>query len=112
MIPVQVEYHALAGLALMRQTVSQITEHLNQSLSVMGLVLTFFDSRKKLNRDIVYALESEWGDKLFQTKIRDNVSLAEAPSEGQDIHQYKRGSFGASDYTALATEFTQRMGRQ
>ena len=111
LVPVQTEYHALAGLALMRQTVAMVVENLNPALDILGLVLTFYDGRKKLNRDVATALNDEWGDKIFSARIRDNVSLAEAPSNGQDIHTYRSTSYGAADYAALADEFMHRVGR-
>lgn len=110
LVPVQVEYHALAGLALIRQTAGMVIENLNPTLEMLGLVLTFFDGRRKLNRDVASALVKEWGDKAFAARIRDNVSLAEAPSNGQDIHAYKNGSYGSADYKALAEEFLQKTG--
>lgn len=105
LIPVQVEYHALAGLSLMQETMRAVQEHLNPRLSLLGLVLTFFDGRKRLNRDVVTALSEQWGDKVFTARIRDNVRLAEAPSSGKDIHSYSSGSYGAEDYRNLAQEF-------
>ena len=78
----QVEYYALAGLALIRQT-AELVRDLNPDLAILGLVLTFFDARKTLNKDVAAALADEWGDTLFSTRIRDNVSLAEAPVMGR-----------------------------
>lgn len=108
LIPVQVEYHALAGLALIQQTVTMIQENLNATLNILGLILTFYDGRKKLNKDVADTLSREWSTFLFSCKIKDNVSLAEAPSNGQDIHTYRRTSYGAADYKALANEFVKR----
>ena len=108
LVPVQLEYHALAGLALIRQMVGQVVENLNPKLKILGLLLTFHDARKKLNRDVAAALVEEWGEQIFSTRIRDNVSLAEAPSNGQDVHTYKSASYGAVDYAALAEEFLAR----
>ena len=107
LIPVQVEYYALAGLALIRQT-AELVRDLNPDLAILGLVLTFFDARKTLNKDVAAALADEWGDTLFSTRIRDNVSLAEAPSNGQDVFSYKRSCYGAKDYAAFAAEFLER----
>ena len=64
LIPVQVEYYALAGLALIRQT-AELVRDLNPDLAILGLVLTFFDARKTLNKDVAAALADEWGDTLF-----------------------------------------------
>ena len=99
LIPVQVE--------LIRQT-AELVRDLNPDLAILGLVLTFFDARKTLNKDVAAALADEWGDTLFSTRIRDNVSLAEAPSNGQDVFGYKRSCYGAKDYTAFAAEFLER----
>ena len=100
----QVEYYALAGLALIRQT-AELVRDLNPDLAILGLVLTFFDARKTLNKDVAAALADEWGDALFSTRIRDNVSLAEAPSNGQDVFSYKRGSYGAKVMRPLLPNF-------
>ena len=105
LVPVQAEYHALSSLQLIRETVSMVQENLNPKLGLVGLALTFYDHRKKLNRDVAEALAEESGDKVFTVKIRDNVSLAEAPSNGQDIYTYKAASYGTMDYAALAKEF-------
>ena len=102
LVPVQVEYYALAGLA------AELVRDLNPDLAILGLVLTFFDARKTLNKDVAAALADEWGDALFSTRIRDNVSLAEAPSNGQDVFSYKRSCYGAKDYAAFAAEFLER----
>lgn len=110
LIPVQAEYYALAGLALIQQTLTAVRENLNPHISILGVVLTFYDQRKKLNRDVASCLKDEWGDLLFRAVIRDNVSLAEAPSNGQHIMAYKAASYGAQDYVALAGEFTRRTG--
>ena len=107
LIPVQVEYYALAGLALIRQT-AELVRDLNPDLAILGLVLTFFDARKTLNKDVAAALADEWGDALFSTRIRDNVSLAEAPSYWQDVLMYKRSCCRLEDFAAFASEFLER----
>ena len=96
-----------AANGLLRQT-AELVRDLNPDLAILGLVLTFFDARKTLNKDVAAALADEWGDALFSTRIRDNVSLAEAPSNGQDVFSYKRSCYGAKDYAAFAAEFLER----
>ena len=85
LIPVQAEYYALAGLELIQQTMQSVREALNPSLSLLGILLTFYDGRKSLNRDVAEGLRESWGEMLFSTCIRDNVALAEAPSNGKSI---------------------------
>jgi len=66
-----------------------------------------------LNQDVAHALVKEWSETVFQTRIRDNVSLAEAPSSGMDIYAYKQACSGSKDYAAFAAEFLARLqGRQ
>jgi len=62
-----------------------------------------------LNRDIVGTIQKFFGDKVFKTKIRNNVALAEAPSVGKDIFEYSKSSNGAQDYLALAKEIVERI---
>lgn len=112
LIPVQAEYYALAGLDLIQSTMQGVIENLNPGLQTLGILLTFFDGRKSLNRDVALGLRERWGDLVFNTLIRDNVALAEAPSSGQSIFDYRGQSYGAQDYAALAKEFLCRVKNQ
>lgn len=109
LIPVQAEYYALAGLDLIQETMRSVIENLNPHLATVGILLTFFDKRKSLNVDVAKGLRERWGDLVFRTVIRDNVSLAEAPSNGQSIFEYRAKSYGAEDYAALAKEYVRRV---
>lgn len=109
LIPVQAEYYALAGLDLIQETMQGVVENLNPGLHTLGILLTFFDGRKSLNRDVTNGLRERWGNLVFKTAIRDNVALAEAPSNGQSIFDYRSQSYGAQDYAALAREFMLRV---
>ena len=100
----QAEYYALHGLAKLMETVETVQKRLNKSLSVTGIVVTQYDGRKRLSREVTERLRGHFGKRLFNTPIRDNVSLAESPSHGQTIFEYRRKSHGAEDYTALAKE--------
>ena len=107
LIPVQAEFHAMRGLDLLQNTVAMVLD-LNPSLRVLGIVTTFYDKRKILNREVLAELRKVFPDILFETRIRDAVSLAEAPSQGKDIFSYKPGSAGAEDYDQLAKEIERR----
>lgn len=109
LIPVQAEYYALAGLDLIQETMQGVVENLNPGLHTLGILLTFFDGRKSLNRDVANGLRERWGNLVFKTSIRDNVALAEAPSNGKSIFDYRSQSYGAQDYAALAREFMLRV---
>ncbi len=109
-IPLQTEYLALHGTGQLLQVVDVVRERLNDQLKVAGVIGTLYDSRKTLNREVVEKLREHFQGKLFNTLIRTNVSLAEAPSYGQDIFTYKPDSAGASDYKALVSEILERSG--
>ncbi|HEX3035815.1 MAG TPA: ParA family protein [Thermodesulfobacteriota bacterium] len=107
-IPLQTEFLALRGLSKLLETVEVVKSRLNKDLEITGIIATRFDSRKILNRDIVDKIKEYFGDKLFNTLIRENISLAEAPSYGQTIFEYKPDSYGAEDYLSLCEEIIKR----
>ena len=103
-IPVQTEFHSLEGLSLMQDDLERVRRRLNPHLAVLGIVPTFVDRRKRLCRDVLDVLTEKHSADLMQTVIRDNVTLAEAPSHGQSIFTYDPKSYGAQDYAALGSE--------
>lgn len=107
-IPVQAEFHALRGLELLQNTVSMVKEELNPELKIVGILVTLFDKRKSLNRDVFNELRRAFPSLIFNVKIRDAVSIAEAPSFGEGIITYRPESFGAEDYKRLAEEIEGR----
>jgi chromosome partitioning protein len=107
-IPLQTQYLALQGLTKLVEIVDKVKKRLNKKLYIGGVILTQFDSRKVLDKDVVASVLDHFKDKVFNTKIRNNVSLAEAPSVGQDIFRYNAKSTGAEDYLALCKEIMAR----
>ncbi len=108
-IPLQTQFLALQGLMKIKQVVDKVKFRLNKKLNIGGVIATMYDSRKVLNRDVVETIQKHFGDRVFKTYIRDNVSLAEAPAERKDIFAYNKRSNGAKDYLALSKEIVQRM---
>ena len=108
-IPLQTQFLALQGLAKIKQVIDKVKFRLNKNLEIGGVIATMYDSRKILNRDVVETIKKYFGEKVFDTLIRDNVSLAEAPSQRQDIFNYSRSSIGAQDYMNLCQEILQRI---
>lgn len=104
LIPVQCEFHALEGLGLMQDDLERVRRRLNPHLVVLGIVPTFVDRRKRLCRDVLEVLAANHAADLMQSVIRDNVTLAEAPSHGQSVFAYDSKSYGAQDYAALGSE--------
>lgn len=107
-IPLQAQYLALQGLSKLIEVIEKIKKRLNKDLRVGGVFITQYDNRKILNRNVVETIESHFIGKLFTTKIRDNIALAEAPAKGLDIFSYQAKSNGAEDYLALCNEIVNR----
>jgi len=107
-IPLQVEFLALQGMNALLGTVGMIRNRLNGGLQVTGIIATRFDSRKNLNKEVVAKIREHFKEKLFNTFIRDNISLAEAPGFGKTIFEYKPDSHGAEDYLNLCKEIIKK----
>lgn len=104
MIPIQCEYYALEGLGRLLNTVRNIQRHLNPQLQIAGVLLTMFDGRLNLSRQVSSEVKSYFGNKVYKTAISRNVRLAEAPSHGKPIVLYDILSQGSQDYMSLAGE--------
>jgi len=122
-IPMQPHFLALQGVGKLLETVALVNRRLNPALKVSGIVLTMFDSQTKLSNEVVNDLERfiqqakgkplPWANaRIFQSKIRRNIKLAESPSFGQTILQYEPSSNGAADYRALAREVLELAGEK
>ena len=103
-IPSQAQYLPLKGIAQLRDTVELVKERFNPELEIGGVLLTFFDGRRNLDRDVLEALEEAFEGKVFETKISNNTKIAEAPSYGKDVLAYCANSKGALQYKELAKE--------
>jgi len=104
LIPLQAQYLALRGLSKLLEVIDKIKKRLNKELRVAGVFITQYDNRKILNRDVVTTIGSHFKEELFTTRIRDNIALAEAPTQGVDIFRYNPKSYGAEDYLSLCKE--------
>ena len=108
-VPLQCEYYALEGIAGLIQTLKQVKENLNPELEIAGILLTMFDKRTSLNRQVVENVRQFFDTLLFQTLIPRNVRLSEAPSHGLPIALYSPECPGAQAYKALTEEVIQRV---
>ena len=104
MVPIQCEYLALEGVSELLDTLMRIRRTLNPSLEIEGILLTMYDERTTLSRQVATDLRSFFGTQIFQSLIPRNVRLAEAPSFGKPIIYYDMNSRGAEGYTQLAQE--------
>jgi chromosome partitioning protein len=108
LIPLQADFLALRGLKKLTEVITQVQKYLNKDLKVSGILVTQYDNRKVLSRHIVEEIQEHFRAELFSTKIRNNVSLAESPSQGLDIFRYEPKSNGAEDYASLCKEVLER----
>ncbi len=108
LIPVQCEYFALEGLSSLLDTVRAVQQRLNPKLQIEGLLRTMYDVRNNLGNEVSAQLTKHFGEKVLRSIIPRNVRLAEAPSHGQPINLYDRGSRGAIAYLGLAGEMIRR----
>ena len=103
-IPMQCEYYALEGLSQLMNTIKLVRRHLNPGLTVEGVLLTMFDGRLNLSKQVVQEVRSNLNERVYQTVISRNVRLSEAPSFGKPIILYDILSTGAENYMALTKE--------
>jgi chromosome partitioning protein len=108
LVPLQCEYFALEGISELLATVQRIQGGLNPALQIAGILLTMYDDRTNLSKDVAEEIRSHFAGKVFETVVPRNIRLAEAPSHGLPIFQYDIKSRGAVAYLALAREFLRR----
>jgi chromosome partitioning protein len=107
-IPLQCEYFALEGLSQLLSTIQSLQRSLNPELFIMGVILTMYDARLNLSRQVAADAREHFGALVFDTVVPRNVRLAEAPSFGRPIISYDVTSVGASAYLQLAKELILR----
>ncbi len=108
LIPLQCEYYALEGLSQLLGTVQRVQDSLNPELEVDSVLLTMYDARLNLSRQVAADARAHFGDKVFTTVVPRNIRLAEAPSFGKPIVVYDVSSVGAQAYMAVARELIDR----
>ena len=104
LIPLQCEYYAMEGLGQLLNTINLIKENLNPSLVLEGILLTMYDSRNNLSKEVMNQVRLHFPDKAFKTIVQRNVSLSEAPSYGKPVILYQAKSKGSECYIELAKE--------
>jgi len=108
LVPIQTEYFALEGLTELLETVERVRNSFNPLLAMEGIVLTMFDERTNLARQVVDDIRQHFGDKVFETVIPRNIRLGEAPSFGKPVLSYDIKSKGAEAYLSLGRELLKR----
>ena len=108
LIPLQCEYYALEGLSQLLNTVHLVQRSVNPALTIVGVLLTMYDARLNLSRQVAADAREYFGAEVFETVIPRNVRLAEAPSFGKPIMLYDIASIGAQAYMTVAKELMRR----
>ncbi len=111
LIPIQCEYYALEGLGQLLNTIRLVQKHLNTQLEIEGVLLTMYDGRLNLSKQVEEEVKSYFEDKIFSSIINRNVRLGEAPSFGKPVLLYDANSTGAKDYVNLVEEILERDGK-
>lgn len=104
LVPIQCEYYALEGLVFLLRTIQRVKLHVNPDLRISGVLLTMFDARTNLSRDVEAEVRKEYPDLAFKTVIPRTVRLSEAPGFGKPITLYEPSSKGAKAYMELSKE--------
>jgi chromosome partitioning protein len=110
LIPVQCEYYALEGLSQLLNTVHLVQRSMNEKLEIEGVLLTMYDARLNLSRQVAADAREYFGSQVYDTVIPRNIRLAEAPSFGKPIIVYDVASVGAQSYMSVARELIARNG--
>lgn len=107
-MPIQCEYYALEGLTQLMATVRQVKKMYNPTIDIEGVLLTMYDGRLNLTTQVLQEVKKHYGDKVYKIAIPRNVRLSEAPSFGQPVYYYDKGSTGTKAYIDLADEVIKR----
>lgn len=108
LIPIQCEYFALEGVSELMRTVDEVRRFLNPNLAIDGVLMTMYDDRTNLARQVVEEVRSVFGDLVFETVVPRNIRLAEAPSFGRPIQAYDLRCRGSQAYLHLGREYLDR----
>jgi chromosome partitioning protein len=109
-VPLQVQFLPFHGMYNLFEGVQTVKKRLNKHIEISGIIGTMYNAKKTINQEVIDETEKRLPGKLFQTLIRDNVALQEAPSWGKTIFEYKPDSHGATDYKNLTKEILEKQG--
>lgn len=108
LIPIQCEYYALEGLSQLMNTIKLVNQHLNPKLTIEGVLITMYDGRALISRQIYEEIKKFFGKKMFETVIPRNIRVSEAPSHGKPVMLHDKRCRGTVSYNALVEEFLER----
>ncbi len=108
LVPLQAEFLPFKGVQSFMRSLDKVKKQLNPNIEVLGYILTKYDDRKIMNRQVLEQLKRAYEAQVFDTRIRTNIALAQAQEKGVDIFKYAQRSNGAQDYSELGLEFLER----
>lgn len=108
LVPIQCEFYALEGVSKLLESMKMVKTRLNPNLDIFGVLMTMYDSRTSLSKQVAEEVKNYFDDKMFKTVIPRNVRLSEAPSYGMSVIEYDKSSKGAEAYRDLAKEVVKR----
>jgi chromosome partitioning protein len=109
LMPLQAEFFPVKGAALFTRTIDQVRKAINKELQLAGLILTKYDPRKVMHREVSEMLKGQFKGLVYTSSIRQNIALAEAAASGLPVFDYAPESAGSEDYKALTSEFLHRL---
>jgi len=107
-IPIQSEFFALEGLSQLVNTIKIVKQRLNPALTINGVILTMYDNRTTMSKQVTAEIYKYFGDKVYTVPVPRNIKLVESPSFGVPVVLHAPKSTGAASYEALAKQFLQR----
>ena len=109
-VPLTPEYYSVQGIISLTETIGEVQENLNEELRLSGIIITLYNKQKIVHRDFAEAIQDNFGDIVYPTRIRSSVAIEESPAMGQDVFRYSPESNGAKDYSEIIDEFLRRQG--
>ena len=110
-IPLQAEYYALKGVRGLLGVIDNVQRRVNRGLTIGGVIVTQYDTRTTLHKQVREAIAQQFGAAVFSTPVRNGIAIAEAQAKRSDIFAYAPDSAGAADYSGVVEEFLQRYGK-
>lgn len=107
-VPLTPEYYSVQGVLSLTETIEEVKDSLNAELKLSGIIITLYNKQKIVHRDFAEAIQRNFGDIVFSTRVRSSVAIEESPTQGQDVFRYSPHSNGAKDYSAIVDEFLDR----
>ena len=108
LVPISMSFYAVTGAIQILETAQQISEY--APIELMGIIINYYDKRTNIAKMVSQAVIEKWGNMVFQTRIRKNVAIEEAPSQRLTIFEHAPDSNGADDFKSLTEEFLQKWG--